>query len=354
MNAARIRLTPLGKAIAAALVLAIAFVAYQVLFAKPPAQFDISKPAVLEENYPFDAQTEAAFRREALPVEDYCAFFSFYDQNLGVPIQFTALLDSDPKSSPYYFYDSKLDWEYVPAYYVKPDGNGYGAAKAIAEGDEGAVPGCASSTLGVILIGFPRLQRPQSPLVKVTGTIYWNSEFLNPAQFDSAAGAETQSAPVVAAGAWEEQSPSQLASPATRTIPVNIATQRGPGIVRVKQVEFAADQTRVLVELINKDTTPLPAWSGLTEATLAKDGKGAQLPLEIEEDELVADDMLTGQEVPPKGSGTLEGYLLFPPARTDRKLFLKLPDLGAGDVVVSSAGQPPVQITIPPAETPQR
>jgi len=336
------KLTRTGKIFVAVVAVIVLILGYFTVFSgdDAPPDLGLDRPAKIPAPFKFPltgAQAQqfdvrAHGNREKL---DVCQFFTHYATNRGIPIQFEALIPDDARQSPYFYTDPRTGREFWPAYYVPATSTGVSEAQAIASGDTEKLEGCAQDANGApvpILIGFARGQKPTGNLIRVNGVIWWDSLQLNPRQRITAAGAETADAPVVLAGEAQRISALALQRPAFKERVLNFAFRHGKVALRVSRVEFASDQTRVWVELINKTATPLPAWSGVNQASLRQDG-GPTLTVGLSSDEggPTADDTdtLPDEDLPPRGAGNLSGYLIFPEVDPGRTVFLNLPEVDA-------------------------
>lgn len=350
------RLTRLGKIVIASVALIMTLMVW-LLFLRPhDTGPDLTVPADTGGySFPFKSATERdRFADSSREVVGYCPFFDQYSAIRGLPITFQALIAPSAKQSPYYYRDDDLGMEFIPAYFVAPGTRGVLDARAFSHQDFTNLPPCAQTTGGVILLGFKTGDLPPSQLINLEGMVWWSSGAMNPAQFDTQAGAETGDAPVVVVGSYETLSPSQVSAPASSTRALNTAIARGPGIIRIGRIEYADDQTRVWVELINKGVAPLQQWAGLSQATLKEDG-GPSLPQGAisrssddgdSEDATAPLDGLPNEAVPPQQSGTLKGYLFFPRVDASKVLYLSMPDLTGSDRYGKAQ---PIVIRIPPA-----
>lgn len=355
------KLTFFGKLVLGGIFLLVVGVMY-MLFFKPDETIDASQPAQLTYRYPFNESTKMQFSKESREISNYCDFSpETYIGNRGIPIEFDAVIAPDYKQSVYYYTDPKSGEEYVPAYLIEPGGSGLTNAQAFASEDYDRLPECVPTpelggTGGLILLAFPRGQTPASPYVHAYGEIWWESLALNPGQIATAAGKESGSAHVVKVGAYDNLSPSQAGDRANVAKTLNLAIQRGPGVIRLGRIEYGDAQTRIWVELINQSTTPLEPWLGATEACLRVENSDCLLvgAIEVEEGELadisenpLMTDILSADAIiPPKATGgSISGYLTFSKVEANKELRLEIPDLTAIQGVVD--GQFPIVVRIP-------
>jgi hypothetical protein len=252
------RLTFLGKFFAGALLLLLVGGMYFVLFPSEEAP-DYTQPAQLTfepEKLPFSADSEDEYRKSTEDVTTYCTFFENYGPSRGVPAHFDAYIPEDFQESVYYYQDPDSGEQYIPAYFIQPGGNGLDLARAYAEDELERLPGCVTppdlgGSGGVILLGFPEGRSPGGQYVETWGEIWWDSVNLNPGQVSSQAGLESGAAPVVKVASFANLTASQASDPANQTFPLNIALQRGPGVIRLGRLEFADGETRIWLELVN-------------------------------------------------------------------------------------------------------
>lgn len=335
-----IRITLKAKLTLAAVALLFVCAAGYVMFKPAPEVIDLhlDRPAALPNGvkFPLEGQDRDRFAVASAKTRaklGVCNFFSGYAPNRGKPLAFQALIPDNARTSPYFYADAKTGREYWPAYFIAPTPSGLDRARAAASGTAENVEPCAlapDNTAKPILLGFDRGRKPASGLVSVQGLIWWDSVSLNPAQQTTSAGAATVAVPVVRVGAAEGVSVSQVARPAFKHRILNMAFQHGPAILRIGRIEFAAGQTRVWVELLNKTSLPLPAWSA--ESVTLREQGGSSMAAgsdEAGEDEGVkgAADELPVEEIPAKGGGALRGYLTFPEVDPGTTLYLNLPEI---------------------------
>lgn len=336
------KLTAAGKVVVGVFLIIMVGAMYMLFFRpEPDTGPDLSQPAPLPAGikFPLRGDDLAAFSKKAAKTRrqlDFCSFYSYYADNRGVPIMFEAYISKDARDSPYYYVDPETQREYYPAWYIKPNSKGLKIAQAAAEGDIEELPPCMlageDQVPMPILLGFERGQKPSSDIVQVQGIIWWDSLSLNPAQQESAAGQATTGIPVVQVGHVTPKTPSSVAKPAVRQRILNLAFQRGAAILRVSRIEFAPDETRVWIQLLNKSGSPLPAWTGNSDATLREEGGPSMNPgtgqdaESAAEDEQTPDDLLPEEDIPAKGGGGLRGYLVFPAVQDSNTLFLNLPE----------------------------
>lgn len=352
------RLTTIGKALVLAGLALVFAVGYFLFFhhsAPPPAGPDLTLPAPLGRlHYPFrnDADRKA-FDARASTVPNYCSFFTNYAYNRGLPVRFDAYIANDPTNNPYYLYDQNTGIEYLPAYYVSQGGHGLTDALTVIGGDDSSLPACAGSTGtgGIILLGFPRAQRPLSPLVHVEGTIWWDSTDLA-AKLQAPQAASNGQAPVVRVGAYSDLSPRQSADPALVTRRLGIAIQTGAGVLRLGRIEYGAAETRLWVSLSNRSNSPLPPWQGPGQMQLQPAG-GATLSPDDSSDPLqdqtlpdTINDLLPSQPIQPGPAGRISGYVIFPKVDPAREQYLYVPPVGPYNGPV----QNPIVVRIPPTQ----
>ncbi len=323
-----------------------------------PAGPDLSVPAATAPfHYPFRPGELAKFEAKAISLEDYCSFYDSYSSGRGVPISFDAYVPPNAAQSPYYHYDPDTKREYVPAYFIDRSGRGLANVQDASQGTLDGLPSCSGD--GVILLGFRRSERPTSPVIRVRGIIWFDSLSVNPSQQSSEAGAETRDAPVVLVGAATPRSPSQASDPPLDQKVINTALRQGPGIIRISRIEYGRKQTRVWIELVNTRNRALAPWTGLSDAQLREEGgpalspgdgqdsggDGSETDSTLIEDGSPLSDKLPASPVPPRGGGTLKGYLTFPAVDPAKTLYLSLPDF----TTALGGANLPILIRIPPA-----
>jgi hypothetical protein len=333
-------LTAKGKVFAGVALTLLVGVIYMVFVHKstpPPNPLDQPAAAPTGFHFPFKSlQEEASFSKystETLPKLDYCQVYSGYSANRGVPIEFDAMISPTARQSAYYYKDPATGREYLPAYLIPRTGNGLAAVQAAAqttgntaEGTPGLGP-CASRTNGALLLAFDKSIPPTTDLVRVKGFLWWSSSLLG-----SSKTVGYPDLPIVMVGAQKPQTASEIGRPAYRTRTLNIAVKSSDVIVRISRVEWASEETRVWAEVINLRGYELNPWEGISKMTIREQGKASQGVGTSSTDETIDqqrtkfDDLLPADEIPPKGTGTLKGYIVFPRTDPTKRIFLTMPD----------------------------
>lgn len=335
-----IKLTKAGKIVVGVVgVLLCALIYFMFFRPAPPPPTDeagvlLTAPGPVPKPYSFPLkgkqaevwQQKASKRRSQLT---HCAFLtrSVYQSSRTKELDFVGIIPKDATESPYYYLDPKGGREYFPVLPIGPGSEGVKYAVAAAGGDTQAVDPC---TGGVpIMVAFPEgTNPPQSGLIRVLGYMAWTSDDLN---MTSPPPATTT---VVNAGSVKEASLQQALAPATRERMLNVVVRRGPVEMRVGRIEFASNQTRVWVSLINRSAEPVDGFQ-VARATLEERGRAPQpastSPLPGARDlgsRQEQTDLLENKEIPPPSgrAGKLEGFITFPAVNPSALLTLRLPD----------------------------
>ena len=357
-----IKLTLTGK-IAAGLALVLLGIGVYMLFFRPapgPVVDDqglalsvASKPPP-GFTFPLDDKQAAAWDKKSAKDPAYCDFLSRYEKNRQTLLTFTALLDEDPKASPYFYTDPTTKREYYPVY---PIGGARGADKALQASGQGAGEGdidpClvdSSESAGLpILVAFPPgAPAPKSKVIKVRGYMAYTSDYLG---IDETLDTTV----IVNAGSVSEASLQQALAPARSSRELDIRIRRGDLLLRLGRIEFASDQTRVWVQIFNSSSVEQPAWAGVSGSQITQEG-AAEMPSGFELAAATdlqsaqggaASDILPDAPVKPATAkaASLEGFITFGPVDPSKKLTLNIPDPSPGD----SSSTPVILISLDPA-----
>lgn len=278
---------------------------------------------------------EAAFREATRGATSEGAFYEGYSQNLGAPARFYAYIPADSTTSnPDYFEADGI--VYMPARLLPAESAG--SFDSVVAGESGRT----------ILLGFPRDQVPDSQYLEVFGYLYWDSTRMNPNP-----GAQGRY-PVFAVESYDAVDPSAVRQPATRTYPEPpaaaaasrplLAVRRGDLQIKVDRIEFAPDQTRVHVRVINLGTGPAASWDYARASLLTANGEVPTLTFVEGDNPATAppSDILHSESLPAGGlldpSVERQGYIFFGPVDASRDLTISLPDLN-GSASASGAGE---------------
>jgi hypothetical protein len=360
------RLTTFGKIFVAGFSLFIVGVLYLVFLKPTDTGPDYTLPAKLgftQEEIAKSSKLEKAFKQEAIKAVSYCNFFSGYRPNRGKPIRFDAYIPGNYSKSIYYYEDPKTGEQTIPAYFITPGGGGLALAKSFAEEDYQRLPSCVltpdlGGSGGIIMLSFPKGRVPQGQYIRAYGALWWDSINLNPGQIETEEGATSAPAPVVKIATYDRLTTSQASDPANVTFPLNIAVQRGPGVIRLNRLEFADNETRVWVELINLTPRSLEQWRGASEACIRPAGDacitagtfgGEGDSPDDGENQVANDDTLSPDApIPPAAAGaSLSGYLTFSRLDPGQDLRLELPDFSdSGDETTA-----PIVVQLPNEKT---
>lgn len=336
------------------------------------AAFDYSARANITDTYPYDDATFAAFTKNEKirltePSTARCALDPLvsqaYVEYFGFPVEGTFLIVPDPQRAPDYVAEDPVSgMTFLPAYVVPSGKNAFTETQQIITGQaelpDGECP-------GRMLLGFAPGEVPTDvALVKVYGALYTISDNLPLQSRTAQDGSPVPSQAALVIGRWEESTPSQIDTPARDQQILNIAIKRDSGIIRLRRVEYAADQTRIFLELANKDNqdmAPYPVFDiqAQQEGNISA-GSRFQPIAPNDGDNLDADDsgpnpvvlsidaFPDSEPVPPVTSGVVRGYVTFKSLRADRPIKLILPDFVRPSAYDFNSVQKPITVRIPP------
>jgi hypothetical protein len=334
----------------------------------PPASVDsggapLTEPAPVPTGYQFPLKGDQLkqWNQQAGKVGsnlNYCSFFSAYTSSRATPLRFPAAIvpkDSDPFGALQYT-DRSTGRTYYPAYPAT------GSADQLTAllGGEDTAPDCGGLFAGgqplPIMIEFPAgVSAPASGLVDVSGYMSWqyggvmdgNNDFT--AEQQGSYGAAT----VISAGQIKEASAQQALAPALYARNLDIAIRKGSITLRLIRVDFAADQTRLLVGLNNNSSLASEeGWTGIDAAVLKQGGSSVGLAPDGElakaaNSDGTAGDLLSSEPIPGGTGGgkpgQLLGYIIFPSIDARQSATLSLPDLPTA----SSNDPLPIRIDLP-------
>ena len=328
---------------------------------KPPPPDITAKPAQVRYNLPFKtAEEQRSFSEQAAqrPLKDFCDLYDNYSGNLGVPHTLTAVLaQGDQGAQSPTIYNKRLGpWDYRAAYLVTEQQD-LPVVQALAQGDASSlnvkcVRAEAQFDTKIVMLAFPAGSPPPAGgVVSVDAVLYWDYANLNPDFFRTPIAVEgdepLRNVLTLRVGASRPIDVRQLSYPAYSTREVGVAFRRGDGIISVNRVEYAAEETRVYLELTSmRETVSISEWEGTSSALLKS---GTEQPLAVgggaQDTDLsslgITDEgsSLGGEESVSKVGDTRSVRLLFGKVTPGRSVRLDLPPLGSADA--------PVRIQLP-------